>query len=109
MLRLPLRKQILLITTSGMFICKVICAKEEYIIAVDVEMRMISPTNDIFYTAHELGGKVHFDGTAITGYSNLEEDCEFTSENEYRKKIVSVCSNNSAELNRKNFLVIENK
>ena len=106
MVRLPFHERILLITTGGMFLCKVEKAKDEFIIAYDVQLRFLGPRGDILVTTKELGGKFCFDRKAIVGYSSLEKDCDEKEQDNYRKTIVGQYNDNIAINKRSGFKLI---
>ncbi len=92
-----------------MFICRIVHAKEDYVVAVDVQLRTITPTGDILHTDFEFGGKMFFDRTSISAYTNLEEAQELPNEDLYRKKLVNHYSNGVAESKRDKFKLINIK
>ncbi len=89
-----------------MFICRVIAAHNDYIVAVDVQLRTINDHGDVLHSSFELGGKVYFNRNAIVGYSKLYESQNCLNENNYRKKLLDNYANNIAQEKRNNFKII---
>lgn len=67
-IKLPLRKKIILITTGGLYKCKLISCQKDVIIAVDVEKQNQLTQQFDFYL-----DKIFFSRDAIVGYSYIDE------------------------------------
>lgn len=106
MIKLPLKKSILLLTTCGKYICRVIYANDEVITCVDVHERILTPIGEIIYSDYELGGKIIFDRRTVTGYKPLDEVNELLEENEYQEKLNKTYEDAVAESRRKQWKVI---
>ena len=76
-IRLPLRKKIILITTGGLYKCKLISCQKDIIIAVDVEKQNQVNQQFDFYL-----DKIFFSRDAIVGYSYIDECKKLASNNE---------------------------
>ena len=72
MLKFPLKEPILLIATSGKYICSVIYATNESVTIVDVHEQYNDKIDEESFTY--LGDKIILDRENITGYKRLDAD-----------------------------------
>ena len=89
-LRYPLRKNILLITTGGIFSCRLVHANDEYLTAVDVKLKKQDPMNGFSFIDIEILGKIFFNRNSVVGYSMDEKymyknnDLKFFKKSKFR-------------------------
>lgn len=89
MLKLPINKIILLITSGGDFLCRIINVGQDAATAIDVHKRMVTATRDIIYTDLEYCGKYQFERRNIVGFTSLEEISPLEEENNYKQKLLN--------------------
>lgn len=107
-LKLPLKQRILLITTEGKYICRIIYAGDDYVTAVDVNERIGLLDGIVLYTDMELGGKMIFSRDHIVGYKLLEDyEPVLEGEDAFDEETLKKYEANLVEYRRKNFRLIK--